>query len=95
MSSAWKMRMTCSKNLRVASRSRSVAQGKPSPVGPGGHRMTGTAMSTDRSFILGNMAQHAGHGKPVVWDRPGMKVISPPELNAWIDRPYRKGWQVG
>ena len=45
--------------------------------------------------LLGNMAQYAGHGKLVLWDGPGMKVTSPPELNAWIDRPYRKGGRRG
>jgi hypothetical protein len=43
--------------------------------------------------ILGNLAQHAGVNKPVEWDGPGMKVANLTELNAWIDRPYRKGWQ--
>ena len=45
--------------------------------------------------LLGNLAQHAGQGKIVLWDGPQMKVTNLAELNAWIDRPYRKGWQVG
>ena len=44
--------------------------------------------------ILGNLAQHAGQGKKLVWDGPNMKVTSHPELNAWVQRPYRKGWEV-
>ena len=44
--------------------------------------------------ILGNLAQHAGVNKPVEWDGPGMKVTNLGELNAWIDRPYRKGWNA-
>ena len=45
--------------------------------------------------LLGNLAQHAGENRLVEWDGPHMKVTNLPELNAWIDRPYRKGWQVG
>ena len=43
--------------------------------------------------LLGNLAQHAGQNKLVEWDGPQMKVTNLPELNAWIGRPYRKGWQ--
>jgi hypothetical protein len=42
--------------------------------------------------LLGNLAQHAGVGKKVEWDGPNMKVTNVAELNAWIKRPYRKGW---
>jgi predicted dehydrogenase len=44
--------------------------------------------------ILANLAMHAGPGKIVMWDGPGMKVTNIPELNAWVKRDYRKGWQV-
>ena len=44
--------------------------------------------------ILGNLAMHVGVGKPVQWDGPNMKVTNLPELNAWVKRPYRKGWQA-
>jgi hypothetical protein len=42
--------------------------------------------------LLGNLAQHAGVGKKVEWDGPGMKVTNLPELNQWLSRPYRQGW---
>ena len=42
--------------------------------------------------IIGNLAQHAGVGKKVEWDGPNMKVTNLPELNARVQRPYRKGW---
>jgi predicted dehydrogenase len=42
--------------------------------------------------LLGNLAQHAGVGKKVEWDGPNMKVTNLPELNEWLQRPYRKGW---
>ena len=44
--------------------------------------------------ILGNLAQHVGEGKKVEWDGPNMKVTNIPELNQWVKRPYRKGWQT-
>jgi len=44
--------------------------------------------------ILGNLAMKAGAGKKVEWDGPNMKVTNMPELNQWIHRPYRTGWNV-
>jgi predicted dehydrogenase len=44
--------------------------------------------------ILGNLAQKAGVGRKVEWDGPNMKVKNLPELNAWVKRDYRKGWQL-
>ena len=44
--------------------------------------------------ILGNLAQHVGEGKKVEWDGPNMKVVNIPELNQWVKRAYRKGWQT-
>lgn len=44
--------------------------------------------------LLGNLAMHAGAGKKVMWDGPKMKVTNLPELNAWVKRPYRKGWHA-
>jgi hypothetical protein len=43
--------------------------------------------------LLGNLAQHAGKGRKVEWDGPNMKVTNLPELNQFIRRDYRKGWQ--
>jgi hypothetical protein len=44
--------------------------------------------------ILGNLAMKAGVNKKVMWDGPNMKVTNMPELNAWVKRPYRKGWKA-
>ena len=44
--------------------------------------------------LLANLAQHAGPGKKVEWDGPGMQVTNFKELNAWVKRDYRKGWQA-
>ncbi len=43
--------------------------------------------------ILGNLAQHAGPGKKLMWDGPKAKVTNMPELNAWVQRKNRKGWR--
>jgi predicted dehydrogenase len=44
--------------------------------------------------LLGNLAQHVGEGRKVEWDGPNMKVTNIPELNQWVKRAYRKGWEV-
>jgi hypothetical protein len=44
--------------------------------------------------LLGNLAQHAGPNQPVQWDGKEMRVTNLTELNAWINRPYRKSWKV-
>jgi hypothetical protein len=44
--------------------------------------------------ILGNLAMKAGLHKKVMWDGPNMKVTNMPDLNAWVKRPYRKGWKA-
>jgi len=43
--------------------------------------------------LLGNLAQHAGKGRKVEWDGPNMKVTNLHELNQFLSRDYRKGWQ--
>lgn len=44
--------------------------------------------------ILGNLAMKAGLHNKVMWDGPKMKVTNLKELNAWVKRPYRKGWKA-
>jgi len=29
------------------------------------------------------------------WEGANLKVTNLPELNAWVKREYRKGWQIG
>lgn len=61
---------------------------------------TDTAASFDYSArlteftLLGNLAQYAGVGKPVEWDGPNMRVTNLKDLNKWVKREYRKGWQA-
>ncbi|HWQ91517.1 MAG TPA: gfo/Idh/MocA family oxidoreductase, partial [Clostridia bacterium] len=42
--------------------------------------------------LLGNLAQHAGTGRKVEWDGPGMRVRNLTGLNHWVNFPVRKGW---
>ena len=44
--------------------------------------------------LLGNLAMKAGLHNKVMWDGPKMKVTNIRELNAWVKRPYRKGWKA-
>ncbi len=44
--------------------------------------------------ILGNLAMQAGVNKKVMWDGPNMRVTNLPELNQWVKRESRKGWQI-
>ena len=51
------------------------------------------AQLTEFSLLV-NLAQHAGVGNKVEWDGPNMKVTNLPELNQWLQRPYRNGWHA-
>ena len=44
--------------------------------------------------ILGNLAQRAGVNNKVEWDGPNMQVTNLPDLNAWLKRPCRQGWEI-
>jgi len=44
--------------------------------------------------LTGHLAQFAGMGKTVEWDVDGMKCTNIPEINRFVKREYRKGWEV-
>jgi predicted dehydrogenase len=47
------------------------------------------------AFVLsGQLAQYAGVGKIVKWDVRKMKCTNMPELNQYVGRTYRPGWEV-
>jgi len=46
------------------------------------------------TILLGHLAMKAGVGKKVEWDGPAMKCTNMPELNRWVKREYRKGWEL-
>jgi hypothetical protein len=41
---------------------------------------------------LGNVAFRAG--KKLLWDARQLRATNAPEVDAWIRRPYRKGWKL-
>ena len=44
--------------------------------------------------LLGCLAERAGLGKKVEWDGVNMTCTNLPELNALVNREYRKGWEL-
>jgi predicted dehydrogenase len=47
------------------------------------------------SFALcGHLAQFAGVGKKIEWDVEKMECTNMPEINQYVKRTYRKGWEV-
>ena len=46
------------------------------------------------AMYVGHLAMRAGIGKKVEWDAPNMKCTNMPDLNQYVGRTYRKGWEV-
>ena len=44
--------------------------------------------------LTGHLAQRAGIGKPVEWDVEKMTCTNAPDLNQYVGRTYRPGWEV-
>jgi len=44
--------------------------------------------------LVGCLAERAGLHQKITWDAAAMKVTSHPELNALVQRQYRKGWEL-
>jgi hypothetical protein len=47
------------------------------------------------AMLAGKLAMKAGKGKKVEWDGVNMKCTNIPELNQYVKREYRKGWELG
>ncbi|MCX7044840.1 MAG: gfo/Idh/MocA family oxidoreductase, partial [Candidatus Sumerlaeota bacterium] len=45
-------------------------------------------------LLLGCLAMKAGLHKKIEWDGENTKCTNMPEINQYIARQYRKGWQV-
>jgi predicted dehydrogenase len=53
------------------------------------------AASPLTAFVLtGHLAMYAGVGKKIEWDVEKMKCTNLPEINRYVRREYRKGWEV-
>ena len=44
--------------------------------------------------LSGQLGMFAGMGKKVEWDVEKMQCTNLPEMNRFIRREYRKGWEV-
>jgi len=44
--------------------------------------------------LTGHLAQFAGVGKKIEWNVEKMECTNLPELNRYVRRDYRKGWEV-
>jgi hypothetical protein len=44
--------------------------------------------------LTGHLAQFAGVGKKLEWDVEQMKCTNLPEINRYVRREYRRGWEV-
>lgn len=44
--------------------------------------------------LTGHLAQFAGIGSKIVWDMEKMKCTNLPEINRYVRREYRTGWEV-
>lgn len=44
--------------------------------------------------LTGHLAQFAGQGSKIEWDMERMRCTNMPEINRYVRRPYRKGWEV-
>lgn len=44
--------------------------------------------------LCGHLAQFAGVGKKIEWDVEKMECTNLPEINQYVSRTYRKGWEV-
>ena len=46
------------------------------------------------AMYVGHLAMRAGVGKKLLWDGPNMKCTNMPELNQYVKREPRKGWEL-
>lgn len=44
--------------------------------------------------LTGHLAQFAGKGNPIEWDVDQMRCTNRPEVNRYVKRDYRPGWEV-
>ena len=44
--------------------------------------------------LTGHLAMFAGVGKKLEWDVKKMQVTNMPEINTYVGRTYREGWEV-
>ncbi len=45
-------------------------------------------------MLTGVLASRAGMGKKLEWDVEKLACVNVAEVNQWVKREYRKGWEV-
>ena len=69
---------------------RACKEGGPPPIS----NFAGFAGPLLEAMYVGHLAMRAGVGKKLEWDGPNMKCTNMPELDKYVSREYRKGWEV-
>ena len=52
------------------------------------------ASALTETMLLGIVALNAGEGAKIVYDASAMKVVNNADVNAYLTREYRKGWEI-
>ena len=54
----------------------------------------GYAGRLTETILVGNLALRAGEGQRIEWDPVGLKSTNRPEINQFVAREYRSGWEI-
>ncbi|QDV41529.1 Inositol 2-dehydrogenase [Stieleria neptunia] len=61
---------------------------------PGTMSNFGYAGRLTETILVGNLALRAGEGKRIEWDAKNLKSTNVPEVNEFVAREYRSGWEL-
>ncbi len=61
---------------------------------PGTMSNFGYAGRLTETILAGNLAMRAGEGQRIEWDAKTMSSPNVPEINQFVSREYRKGWEL-
>lgn len=61
---------------------------------PGTMSNFGYAGRLTETILVGNLALRAGEGKRIAWDAENLKSTNMPEINQFVSREYRSGWEI-
>jgi len=54
----------------------------------------GYAGRLTETILSGNLAMRAGQGQRIEWDAKTLTSPNMPEVNQYVQRTYRKGWEL-
>lgn len=54
----------------------------------------GYAGRLTETILIGNLALRAGEGTRIEWDAKALKSPNVPEVNQFVSRVYREGWEL-